>query len=84
MIKYENRCCSCAVPGYPCMGNSCPNINVPIYYCDICENAIALYNIDGEHYCEDHAKEYLKEVFEDLTISEQAEVLDVLLKKLED
>lgn len=47
MIKYENHCCACAVPGIL-------------------------------------AKEYLKEVFEDLTISEQAEVLDVLLKKLED
>ena len=85
MIKYENHCCSCAVPAYPCIGISCPNVNVPVYYCDSCNNDIyAQYEIEGEHYCEDHAKEHLKEVFEDLTISEQAEFLDILLKKLED
>ena len=85
MIKYENHCCACAVPGYPCMENSCPYVNVSVAYCDECSNdTYAQYDIDGEHYCEEHAKEYLKEVFEDLTISEQAEVLDVLLKKLED
>ena len=34
MIKYENHCCSCAVPAYPCIGNSCPYMNVQVYYCD--------------------------------------------------
>lgn len=85
MIRYENHCCDCAVPAYPCIGNSCPRVNVPVYYCDCCNNdTYAKYDIEGEHYCEDCAKEYLKEVFEDLTISEQAEVLDITLKSLED
>lgn len=85
MIKYENHCCSCAVPGYPCMGSSCPNMNVPVFYCDCCENDIhAVYDIDGEHYCEDCAKAYLKEVFDSLTFLEQAEVLNVDVKSLED
>ena len=85
MIKYENHCCDCAVPGYPCIGSSCPYVNVPVAYCDTCNNDIyAEYNIEGEHYCKKHAKEYLKEVFENLTISEQAEVLDISLKSLED
>ncbi len=33
---YENECCSCAVPGYPCLGSSCPNRRVPHYFCDKC------------------------------------------------
>lgn len=85
MIKYENHCCGCAVPGYPCLGNSCPRINVPVYYCDYCnDNIRAEYEIEDEHYCEDCAKEHLKDIFEDLTLSEQAEVLDVNMKNLED
>ena len=84
MIKYEDHCCSCAVPAYPCMGRSCPHINVPVYYCDICEDDVyAEYNIDGEHYCEDCAKVYLKETFEDLTLLEQAEALNIDIKSLE-
>ena len=67
------------------MGSSCPYVNVPVYYCDICDNDIyAEYEIDEEHYCEKHAKEYLEESFNYLTILEQAEILDVPLKSLGD
>ncbi len=34
MTVIENRCCNCAVPGYPCRGASCPNLHVPVHYCD--------------------------------------------------
>ena len=37
MVKIENHCCGCASPGYPCQGNSCPNRNVKVYYCDECD-----------------------------------------------
>ena len=85
MIKRENHCCSCAVPGYPCLGGSCPYVNVSVYYCDDCDSdTYAEYNIGGAHYCEKHLKEYLKEAFEELTISEQAEMLDISLERLED
>ena len=85
MIKYENQCCDCAVPGYPCEGNSCPYLNVPVYYCDTCNNdTYADYDIDGEHYCREHVKEYLKDVFEDLALLEQAKILDVSLRSLEE
>lgn len=85
MIRYENHCCDCAVPGYPCIGDSCPYVNVPVYYCDICDNDThAEYDIEGEHYCEIHAKACLKEIFEELTLSEQAEVLKIDMKSLED
>lgn len=85
MIKYENHCCDCAVPSYPCIGDDCSLVNVPIYYCDKCnDNTRAEYEIDEGHYCEKHAKVYLKEIFEDLIVSEQAEVLDIPLKNLEE
>ena len=85
MIRYENHCCGCAVPAYPCIGDSCQYMNVPVYYCDFCDDDIyAKYDIDGEHYCEDCAKNYLKESFEDLTLSEQAEALYVNMRNLEE
>lgn len=85
MVRYENHCCECAVPGYPCMGSSCPNVNVPVYYCDICnDDTHAMCDIEGEHYCEKHAKDYLRHIFESLTVEEKAEVLDVLMESLED
>ena len=81
MIKYEDHCCGCAVPGYPCLGSSCSRMNMPVCYCDYCnDNIHAEYEIEGEHYCEKHAQEYLKEVFEELTVSEQAEILKIPLK----
>lgn len=85
MIRYENHCCGCAVPAYPCIGDDCPYVNVPMCYCDYCDNdSHAEYDIEGEHYCENCAKKYLKEVFNDLTLSEQAESLDINMKCLED
>lgn len=84
MIKYENHCCGCAVPAYPCIGKSCPYVDVPVYYCDCCsKNKYAEYEIEGGHYCKECTKEYLKDVFDDLMLSEQAEILDINLKKLE-
>lgn len=54
MLKYENHCCSCASPGYPCLGDACPNRNVPVYYCDKCKKKIEddVYEADGQELCE--------------------------------
>ena len=58
MIRYENRCCDCAVPGYPCLGSSCPNRKVPVYYCDKCGDEIdEVYEVDSEELCEECLKE---------------------------
>lgn len=60
MIKYENECCDCAVPGYPCIGDLCGLRHVAHYYCDGCDKEFSpeeLFNIDGEMLCEDCAKE---------------------------
>lgn len=53
MIEYENECCDCAVPGYPCLGKDCPNIRVPHYYCDQHKEEAELYYYDGEQLCLD-------------------------------
>ena len=61
MLRYDNQCCDCAAPGYPCRGSSCPNRNVPVYYCDKCGGEIDgdIYDVDGEELCE----ECLKDMF---------------------
>ena len=54
MIKYENECCDCAVPSYPCRGDSCPNRHVKHLYCDRCNDDVdELYDVDGEELCKD-------------------------------
>ena len=61
MIRYENRCCDCAVPGYPCLGRACPNRNVEVHYCDVCGWEIdgEIYGTHGEELCEEcHAERY--------------------------
>jgi len=58
MVRYEDQCCGCAVPGYPCRGSSCPNRDVPVYYCDKCgEELEEVYEVDGEELCEECLKE---------------------------
>ena len=53
MIKIENHCCDCAAPGYPCLGSSCPNRHVEVYYCDKCGEELGeVYEVEDEHYCE--------------------------------
>ena len=63
MVRYENQCCDCAVPGYPCRGSYCPNRHVPVHYCDKCRYEIegddGIYDVDGEELCE----ECLKDMF---------------------
>lgn len=82
MIKYENQCVDCPKE-MGCLGNSCRYRNVPVYYCDTCGDE-ADYEIDGDHYCEQHAKEYVEECWNDLSLDEQAEMLDIDLREVDD
>jgi hypothetical protein len=51
-IRYEDECCGCAVPSYPCSGDACPNRNVPHLYCDNCkEEADELYETENGQLC---------------------------------
>lgn len=52
MKKYEDQCCGCAAPAYPCLGSKCPRRNVLVQYCDICgAETDELYAIDDTDYC---------------------------------
>ena len=59
MSVYEtNECCSCASPGYPCIGDACSLRHVIHYKCDCCgaddlnkEDVIEMS--DGIHFCKD-------------------------------
>ena len=81
--KYENQCVGCP-EGMGYFGSACHYMNVLVDYCDICRDKKAKYRIDDKDYCMDCAKKYLQEVFDDLTISEKAEVLEVDLDKIDD
>ena len=51
-IRYEDECCGCAVPAYPCMGDACPNRNVPHFYCDKCDEDVEeLYETENGQLC---------------------------------
>lgn len=43
MRVFENQCCDCAVPGYPCRGLGCPLRRVEVVYCDICGEEVDAY-----------------------------------------
>jgi len=67
---YNDECCGCAVPGYPCRGDSCPNRHVLRYRCDNCgldglgEDNIRITD-DGEELCEECAMELYPDQFEE-------------------
>lgn len=53
MITYENECVGCPKE-MGCLGDSCPNRNVPRLYCDNCKDEVdALYYWDGQELCID-------------------------------
>ena len=54
MIRYENDCVGCP-PEMGCLGEACPNRNVPYYFCDECGNDItdAYWVVDGKIICSD-------------------------------
>lgn len=57
MIRVENDCCDCAVPAYPCLGDSCPLRHQKHYYCDSCGDEVdkLYYGISGKELCTDCA-----------------------------
>ena len=83
MRKYENECVGCPTE-MGCIGDSCPYINVPRDYCDLCGYEGAIYRIDSEDYCEDCIKQYFQDMFDDLTITEKAKILEVDMEEIND
>lgn len=62
MLKLENECVGCTSLGLSCMGSSCPNRDVPRYYCDECGEETTLYYYEGFEWCADCIIEDLKVV----------------------
>lgn len=76
MIVFENQCIDC---GLPCMGYRCIYKNVEMHYCDHCGKE-AKFKIDENELCYNCANQLLDGNWEDLSISEKAETLDIYCK----
>ena len=63
MVEYENECVCCP-PEMGCLGDTCPNINVPHFYYDNCNAETQLYHYDDSELCIDCIVELLKENLE--------------------
>lgn len=51
--RFENQCCMCAVPAYPCTGE---HKRVKVFFCDECKEDFEsdyLCDFYGEHLCVD-------------------------------
>ncbi len=83
MRKYKNNCVGCP-SGMGCLGGNCPYVGVPVYYCDRCNCKEAEYRIDGDDYCEGCVKAFLKEIFNELSFFEQAEILAINIERIDD
>lgn len=62
MIIEENRCCDCAAPAYPCLGDSCSLRHYRVLICDSCGDEVdKLYiSVSGRELCSDCALEELE------------------------
>lgn len=76
MIVTKDYCVDCDLP---CLGHSCPNKNVLIRKCDFCEES-AIVAIDGNDMCETCAQEYVKNLFNELSLSEALKLLSIDFK----
>ena len=75
MITYEDQCVGCP-PELGCIGDLCCYKNVPVYYCDKC-NDYAQYILDGHEYCEDCFEAEVKAELDNYSMFEIAKLLDM-------
>lgn len=85
MIQTVSDCLHCESEGLPCIGSLCPFKKRTIYICDeqYCSEE-AKYEIDGRHFCSEHAKEYAEEEFKNLSAEEMIELLEIDVKRLDE
>ena len=79
MITYENQCVDC---GLPCIYEACRYYKVTVHYCNACDEEYAEYKLGNEDLCEDCVRNLCRELFNDLSLQEQAEVLGIKLKQI--
>jgi hypothetical protein len=63
MKVIENECVGCPKE-MGCMGSSCPNLNVPHFYCDDCGEETQLYYYEDKELCIDCIEKSLEKVEE--------------------
>ena len=73
MKTKESLCVDC---GLPCLKNGCPYYSVTVVYCDECGD-YAMHAMDGQDLCEECAKKYVDGAWDDLSVSEKAEMLKI-------
>lgn len=74
MEQIENHCVGCQLP---CLYSACPYYEVTVHYCDQCYKEEAKYEIEGEDFCEDCAKEYFRNLIDDIGYREIAKKFDI-------
>lgn len=81
MLKYEDNCVGCPTE-MGCLGKSCPYMNVPVRYCDVCGD-YAKYNLDNESdICANCARKMLQKIFVGISISRKEKLFDVTPNEL--
>ena len=76
MKREVNECVGCP-HDMGCLGDACSYVHIERYYCDECEDEGVEFSIDGRDLCQRCAEIYLQELFDDLTLDEKAELLNV-------
>lgn len=76
-VKYENECVHCPKE-IGCMGDACPNRNVPHYYCDECGEEIVEHPSYRDYYTTDGADHLCKDCFNNAMVEAgmEDEVID--------
>lgn len=74
MTKYENECVGCHAE-IGCLGSSCPNRNVPHFFCDECgDEADKLYNDGyGSELCKECAVKAMNQIILGFSFAEMCE-----------
>ena len=67
MVYREDQCVGCP-PELGCLGDGCPNRNVPVFECDDCREEVTELYIgeDGGEYCQSCICNHLEKVSERL------------------
>lgn len=73
MVETRSKCVGCP-PEMGCMGSTCPHANIKVRVCDDCKSDAA-YIINGEDFCESHASDYIRDVYNSLDIPQKAETI---------
>lgn len=77
MKRIEKNCVDC---GQPCLHEGCRYYETETAYCDFCENK-ADFCIDNDDYCENCARQFLLNIFQEESIPAQAEMLGMNIKE---